>query len=307
MNKEFIDYLIQENKNISKLQDPKGLNTHDLKKDLREIAYKLKKEQEHFEYLESNNIKSKLDTHESILYWSFDSINKVFKKHYDLDIDWLRQGLLKQGSSKKGKYDFGNRIFFIQFLSLMIHRGASKTQSINVLAEIMKENAAPQGFYREVRDTYNELVINSNMNYGVLFNEHFIVFLIESLIIHSKVSNISLENKEESFKKAYKIYANLLNQVLKMIINYNDFDNLQVGRYGSISKENMLKFKQFKNKSYSNILEFVTDLQSISDNVESSSDLFKNFALTVNDHNGLMDTHLGFEETDEFLELKKDF
>lgn len=187
---------------------------------------------------------------------AFQCINNILKTYYKCDIEWIKKGLIEKAKRKKGKYDNQMRYFFFLFVSIMKTRGASLTQSINLLTDITGNNMSKEGFFKEVNKSYkyHNLLLS-----GDILNNSIYIDLCKYLILYSKVENITLENRELSFIKAYNIYQILLTDItnhLKEQPNKNQ------------------KFNKVLSNNTINSSNIVSNLQNTESSIQESYNLF---------------------------------
>lgn len=260
--------------------------------DLKDLVEYFKEQDTKIEYFRTSSKLDRLGRFESEVDDTFHELYLFFKKNFEYNIAWLEQDIRKTATKKSSKYDITTRIFFCDFLKFMMNKGISKTQSINLLSEIMDEKTASQGFFREVSETYNEYiqeVKKENLDEPYEYDEEMINFLQEihgkdyketkknyikydyysdivdftsDIIKYAKNKDIQnhFKNKitgktEKAFDDAVELYYKIWNDAFKL---FQMLPEYMVEEYKTLFPKNIMLTKI--NKNYKDSKDFLYDL-----------------------------------------------
>lgn len=264
-----------------------------------EYNNRIKKELEDFEkyYNEEDTSNSKFAYTDNHIEEAFDLIQEYMYENTGANISWIRSAIAKHGNKKSAqKYTIGDREFYCEFLSNLMRHGASQNQSIYLLIDLLDNNMAHQGLYREITDTFKEYKDNNKIDLSNFTPEplevdknetYYDEGFLNDLMYYSKKHNISLENKQKSFKKALDIYEAMWANLFYTFKNIHERVIKECryrGEFGDLTK--------LLNKEYTSFLIFAEDFQSI-----WSDDKFTDFNELICNYDEIK----GLEEDEEFF------
>lgn len=275
-------------------------NNEQIIEELKDLIEFFQKQDKKVEEYRSIKNKDKLDYFEYETFKTMSEINFFFRRNFQYNLGWLEEDCLYLMEKPSTKIDIDTKNFYCGFIDYMKKKGISKTQSINLLAEITGNGViSREGFRKEVSSIYKEYShIQEKLNkeyeasreereaedkeFNDLMDEFFpnssnndhkrknmrkhddIISLTTDLIRYSRNINIQNNTKNRYSEKKEKVFDKAINEYVNLWQEALDLFNKATNEAIEYHKSYKPKTKMpnFLNKEYANPLDFLNDIQN---------------------------------------------
>lgn len=241
-------------------------------KDLELLSKSISKHLNHI-----NNTKSNKSIKQSNIL--FDEINDFFISNYNLDIEPIRRNIYKDGASRKTKNlalsDEANALKYF-FLNIAPLASLNQENASIFLSKIINHNSASED---SITDQYPRIFNNYKkedlftpkdgtniLEYNIVKCTFYFIKMYDSSN-NNKILDSYLKNKSKSQQDTLSKFNHLLKYSHDLLKIYN------IERC-NISLQQIKKINKIKSNSYSNYLDFISDLQKIDKNYDLSSKIY---------------------------------